>query len=326
MATSLLAIGIVLTPAFGQTSLIFDEYVASNGGSVRDALIEVLTDAKGKPGTTIQFAAKRYRIKGSIRHGGNNPPFEIPSNTTLDGMGPKKTTIEVDMSVSPNEQWSLFNIPSDGAATVSDMQLVGKDMAGPIYQSTAIWHLGGSGAMNLKNVKFRGFSSPVKRDLGSSNVLIDGCEFTARQSAFFTSGGGGGYDFRNSWFHDIGEGSLNHALYLKGQWEYINVVGNRFERIASAGIHRYGKDPSVTATTAGPVLIWDNVFERCKEWAIILNGDFAYEARVMGNEIRECQGEGIRIQTSDVEVSGNTIWAVTGILGEKALVLRHQAT
>jgi len=74
------------------------------------------------------------------------------------------------------------------------------------------------------------------------------------------------------------------------------------------------------------VLIWDNVFERCKEWAIILNGDFAYEARVMGNEIRECQGEGIRIQTSDVEVSGNTIWAVTGILGEKALVLRHQAT
>jgi hypothetical protein len=309
--------GIGLAPGLvaAQTTFNFDKYVADHGGSVREAFIEVLSDARQQPGATIKFTAKRYQVKGSILHGGVNPPFEIPTETTLDGEGPKRTVIEVNMTVSPHEQWSLFHATVNGAVTISDMELVGKDVTSPNYQSTAIWHLGGSGTMTLRNVKFRGFSSPVKKALGSSNVLMQGCELTCRQSAFFTSGGGGRYDIRNCWFHDIGEGSLNHALYLKGPWDYINVVGNRFERIASAGIHRYGKDNSVVVTTAGPVLIWDNIFERCREWGIILNGDFNYEARIIGNEIRECPGEGIRIQSSNVDVSANTIWAATGILG-----------
>lgn len=308
------ALGLVMIGCTGGSSwaqsINFADRVAAHGGSVQAAFVSVLDDAATQPGTTIRFPSGTYRIETFVEHG--DAAFNIPTSTTFEGNGSDQSVIEIGFPVAPDAQLNLFAIVADGVVTLRDLKFVGVEA----NQTVAIIHLGGAGAMNLEQVVIDGFTSPIKKASGTADVLLDGCEITARDSGFFTSGGGGGYDIRKCWFHDIGHDFLHHALYIKGPWKYINVVGNRFERIASAGVHRYGRDPNMAERTSGPVLIWDNIFEQCEEWGVILNGDFEYETKIVGNEFRECK-EGIRIQSSRVEVTGNTIWGDTGILGQQ---------
>lgn len=239
-----IGVGSLLRPAAAQAANSGDYFSVTDGafGATGDgvtndrAAIQDACDAAAVDGGVVFFPPGVYMVDSTTA-------ISIEDNVQLLGCG------RASKVKSSNENTTsvlyVFRCVDSSKVRVSNLWIDGPEAMGSGGDVRLIHHNGDAdGALHVEDCYLRKGDTAIKLDSGTVRVVVERCEFTGQASfGLLTSGSSAGdmqIAVRDCWFHDLGETSQDHGVYVPNNHS-LDVSGCRFTGISGYGVHVYGQ-------------------------------------------------------------------------------------
>ncbi|HEY6731041.1 MAG TPA: right-handed parallel beta-helix repeat-containing protein [Solirubrobacterales bacterium] len=210
---------------------------AAGDGVTNDrAAIQSACDAAAEAGGGIVFfPAGTYSIDSTST-------ITVEDNVTLVGVG-RGSKVKCS-NEETNSLLYMFRCVDGSHVQVRNLWLDGPEELGAEGEVRLLHHNGGGGSLLVLDCFLRKGGTAIKVDAAAESITVARCEFT-EQSEFgiLTSGSSPGdirISVRDCYFHDLGETTTEHAIYVPNNHS-LDVDGCSFADLSGYGVHVFGQ-------------------------------------------------------------------------------------
>lgn len=210
---------------------------AAGDGVTNDrAAIQSACDAAAEVGGgVVFFPAGTYLIDSTST-------ITVEENVTLVGVG-RASKVKCS-NEKTNSLLYMFRCVDGSHVQVRNLWLDGPEAVGEEGEVRLLHHNGDGGSLLVLDCFLRKGSTAIKVDAVAESLTVARCEFTAQtEFGVLTSGSSPGdtrVSVRDSYFHDLGTATTDHAIYVPNNHS-LDVDGCSFADLTGYGVHVFGQ-------------------------------------------------------------------------------------